>query len=105
QMRNPERDEGLFVALAHVEAASKEIRGDEHPRLSELHRIAAWRARQAGAYRQALGHATRAQDYLGASAQKPSSAAFEVALERADCEHLAGNEVEADRLYGHALEL
>src|SRR5690606_9313105 len=26
-------------------------------------------------------------------------------LERADCEHLAGNEVEADRLYGHALEL
>ena len=104
-MEHPERDEGLFATLAHFEAAPNEIGTEEHPRLSQLHRIAASRAREAGAYAQALGHAKRAEDYLGAAATTPSRPAFEVALERADCEHLAGHDEDADQLYGRALEL
>ncbi|MHC4955868.1 MAG: AAA family ATPase, partial [Planctomycetota bacterium] len=101
---DPEQDDALFDALQHFDFARELIVSDaERQRLAELNFAAAVRARNSTAYPQALMHVRTAIELLpGGLDDAGSRLPFELTLERAECEHLAGNDETADRLFEDA---
>ncbi len=92
----------LFDALQHVNfARSLVVDNEERTQLARLNLIGATRARTSTAYGPALEFATVGQELLPPS--EATGLGFELALERAECEHLTGNDEAAELMYTQAL--
>jgi predicted ATPase/class 3 adenylate cyclase/tRNA A-37 threonylcarbamoyl transferase component Bud32 len=92
----------LFDALQHVNFARSLVDDpEERTQLARLNLIGAARARASTAYGPALEFATVGQELLASS--ESSGLSFELALERAECEHLTGHDDAAEAMYAEAL--
>ncbi len=104
----PEHSTRLFEIVGHLEAGRGRIADvAERTTLSGLLFTAARRAREAGAFAAARDYVTQAMAHaqtLG-GADTPSRANMERVLERAVCEHLAGDNAAADRHFESAYAL
>ncbi len=100
-------DEKIYEVANHLNYAHHLITdNEERMRLSEINTTASIRARNASAYEQANAYITTAMDILPAAARnQPSAYNRELYLQRADCEHLCGNNEVADRFYNDAMSL
>lgn len=106
EMRDAETDDDLFNALSHFEAAPCLVEeAGERSELARLNLVAAQRARRSTAYEQALNHAHLAVQFLEEGNRYRGAPAFEATLERALCEHLAGQEEAAALSFEGALAL
>ena len=106
-MADPARDGALFEAIDHLLVAEALLDdASERRQIAALALTAAERARSATAYAPALSYARFAAD-LAARHERdtPGRFAFALALERAECEHNAGNAPAAQSHFDRALAL
>ncbi len=100
----PESDDRLFDILQHLNFAREMVEDrEERLTLAKLNLAAAGRARLSTAYLQAREFAATGMELLPAEA--PQRFAFELLLERAECEHLAGDDQAAETFFEQALPL
>ena len=97
-------DEKIFDIVNHFDQ-STQLATDPalRLRLAELNIKAAIRAKNAIAYASALNYITVAQEFLGGLAQGNRQLLFRILAERAECEHLNGNDEAAENFYQQAL--
>jgi predicted ATPase/class 3 adenylate cyclase/tRNA A-37 threonylcarbamoyl transferase component Bud32 len=107
EMADPASDAGLFEAIDHLLAAESLLEdASERRRIAVLAVTAAERARKSTAYAPALAYVRFAADLVpGRERDTPGPFAFALALERAECEHNAGNGELAESHFGRALAL
>lgn len=98
---SPEHNTRLFDIVGHLQAGLSLVTdADEKKRIGALHFAAARRAREAGAFGVAREHAASAMDLAAQCGDTGASRqAMDRALERAICEHLAGDNTEAEKYF------
>ena len=106
-MEEPARDGALFEAIDHLRVAEGLLDdASERRRIAAFALAAAERARKATAYAPALSYARFSADLVPERERDtPGPFAFALALERAECEHNAGNGELAQTHFDRALAL
>jgi len=98
-------DEKLFDIVNHLnQAVDLMTDAASRHRLAELNAMAAVKAKHAIAYEPALRYIEVAQTLLSGVAHKSPRLRFSILLERAECEHLNGQNEAAEAHYLEALE-
>jgi predicted ATPase/class 3 adenylate cyclase len=101
-------DEKIFEITSHLnKGLNLIVSQNERIELSKLNLRAATKARESIAYEPALQHTIIGMDLLQSIKDESSNQklSFDLHLERAQCEHLTGNDDIADKFYKQALEL
>lgn len=98
-------DEKLFDIVNHLDLAVELVTdAASRIRLAELNALAAVKAKHAIAYEPALRYIEVAQTLLSGMAHENPRLRFHILLERAECEHLNGQNEAAETHYLEALE-
>jgi predicted ATPase/class 3 adenylate cyclase/tRNA A-37 threonylcarbamoyl transferase component Bud32 len=104
-IENIENDEKIYDVADHLNSASDLITDDdEQLKLVHVNLAAGKRAKKASAYEPAKRYITQAMDILPKVIwDKPSPLTAELLLQRAESEHLCGNDDVAENLYDQSL--
>ncbi|WP_405512982.1 AAA family ATPase [Spirosoma sp. KNUC1025] len=100
-----ENDDRLYDIADHLNFASHLIDdADETQKLIEINLAAGVRAKNSSAYEPALRYIKHAMDLIPAQSwEKPSVLMQELLLQRAECEHLCGNNQVAETYFDQAI--
>jgi predicted ATPase/class 3 adenylate cyclase len=102
--RTPETDDRLFDILQHLNFAHTLVTDhDERLELARLNLAAAVRAKRSTAYVPAMEFVSTGMEVLPSDVS--SRLAFDLTLERAECEHLTSNDEAAETFFARALQL